>query len=103
MAMNDFDDGALSEEENQALLEKAADEILKRKLQVPAILMLQSYKPLSYIGSQATIVFAPFLVPYLGFENIRTLSKLLENRDNVERLTLILENRSTAGPKELSA
>ncbi len=103
MAMNDFDEGSLTEEQTQELLEKAAQGILRRKLQVPAILMLQSYKPLSYIGSQATIVFAPFLVPFLGFDNIRNLSKLLENRQNVERLTVLLENGADSSPKELSA
>ncbi len=101
--MNDFIEGELSEEQTEELLNKAADEILKRKLEVPAILLLQSLKPLTFIGSQATIVFAPFLVPFLGFDNIRNFSKLLMNRDCVERLTVLLENGSRKTPKELSA
>jgi len=93
----------LSVEERDAVLRKAADAILRRRLEAPAILLLQSNKPLARIGSQATIVFAPFLVPFFGFDNIRTLSSLLADRENVEMLITLLEEGADRLPKEMSA
>lgn len=89
--MFEFWDKELSEEEENTLLDKAALEIKKRKLSVPAILFFEMHKPVSYIGSQAAIVFSPFLVPFLGFDAINNYSRLLAKRDAIERLVQRLE------------
>jgi len=85
----------LSEQESEALIEKAAEEIQKRRLEVPAILLFEMHKPLSYISSQASIVFAPFLVPFLGFDAVNNYSRLLSRRDSIERLVQKLEKKPT--------
>ena len=89
--MYDFETDALNDEENDALIDKLAQEILKRKMEVPAVLMLEMHKPLQYVASQASIVFAPFIVPLVGYDNGRNLTRLLSRRDNIENLIRRIE------------
>jgi hypothetical protein len=76
----------LSEEETAQLIEKMVMEVTRRKLNAPAVLFLESHKPLAYLGSQAAIAFAPFLVPFVGFDNVNNYSRLLADRKNVDTL-----------------
>jgi hypothetical protein len=89
--MNEFWETELTEEETQALLDRAEHEVRKRKLNVPAILMLEMHKPLSYLGANAAIVAAPFLAPMFGFNLLNDYSRLLLKRENVEALIKRLE------------
>jgi acyl-CoA reductase-like NAD-dependent aldehyde dehydrogenase len=89
--MNDFWAEELTEEETESLLDKAAEEISRRKMEVPAILFLEMHKPLAYVGSQAAAFFAPFLIPILGFDRVNNYSRLMAKRDNVEKLIQRLE------------
>jgi hypothetical protein len=81
----------LTPEEEDAMLEKAAREIKKRKLEVPAILMFEMHKPLNYIAANAAVMFSPFLIPMLGFDSVNNYSRLFAKRENVERLICRLE------------
>lgn len=76
----------LTEQELEDLIQKAVQEIRKRKLEVPATLMLEMHKPLANVGGQAAIVFAPFLVPFLGFDFVNDYSRLMTRREWVETL-----------------
>jgi acyl-CoA reductase-like NAD-dependent aldehyde dehydrogenase len=89
--MFDLTTEELGPEETEALIEKAASAISKRKLEVPAILVLEMHKPLSFVASQATVAMSPFLIPMLGFERIQDAIHLLQRRENVERLICKLE------------
>jgi hypothetical protein len=87
----DFWSEDLTEEETEALLNKAALEIKRRKLQTPVILALEMHKPLASIGGQAAVVFAPFMVPILGYDFVNNYSRLLSKKENIERLIRRLE------------
>jgi len=89
--MFDYQTETLNDEENEALIDKIAQEIVKRKMEVPAVLMLEMHKPLSYVASQASIVFAPFIVPFAGYDNAQNLTRLLSRRDNIENLIQRIE------------
>ncbi len=78
-------------EEADLKLRHIAFEIKKRKLETPAILLFESHKPLSYVAGQATMFFAPFLVPILGYNNVRDYGRLLNRRDSIERLLQYIE------------
>ena len=83
----------LTEDETEALIQKAAEEIRKRKLEAPAILFFEMHKPLAFIGASASLVFAPFAVPFLGYDFVNNYSRLLADRANVERLIRKLEEK----------
>ena len=89
--MFDFWKYELDEEQTEELLQKAAGEIRKRKLEAPAILFFEMHKPISNVMAHLTLVSAPMLVPFLGFDFVNQYSNLLRKRDNVERLICILE------------
>ena len=84
--MFDFWKDELTESEETELIEKAAAEIERRGLQAPALMFFESNKPLAYITSQASITFAPFIAPFLGFDFVNNYSRLFAKRENVDRL-----------------
>ncbi len=49
-------------------------------------MFLELQKPLAYVGANAALVFAPFTVPFLGFDFVNNYSRLFARRENVERL-----------------
>ena len=82
-----------STEETETLLQKAAEEIRRRKLEAPAILFFEMHKPISNVMAHLTVASAPMLVPFLGFDFVNQYSNLLRKRDNVERLICMLEEK----------
>lgn len=97
--MNDFWQTELTEEETEALIAKATEQVAKRRLHAPAIMFLEMHKPLSNVAANAAVVFAPFLVPLFGFDTVNDFSRFLTKRENVERLIQSIE-RSAMGPAE---
>jgi hypothetical protein len=89
--MFDFWKSELTEEETEELLDRAAHAIRKRRMQAPAILMLESHRPLCNVGGHAALVFAPFIIPFLGFDRVNNYSMLLSKQENIERLVQRLE------------
>jgi hypothetical protein len=81
----------LGPQETEALLAKLAAEIRRRRLEAPAILLLETHAPFSRILGNAMIVFTPFLAPLIGIDNVHNASRLLMERSNVEDLIARLE------------
>jgi len=50
-------------DEDRALLARLAAKVVVRRMAGPAILFLESMRPLNYIGSQALVFLRPFLEP----------------------------------------
>lgn len=98
--MNDFWDEDLTDEETEKLLEKAAHEIRKRRMEAPAILALEMHKPLAGIASHFMVASAPFTIPFFGYDNVHDMSRLLKDRQNVERLIQRLECPVNTEPSE---
>jgi len=91
--MSDFWENELTEEEQETLLEKAALQIRKRRMAVPAIMALEMHKPLASLTGQTGVVFAPFLVPILGYSAVNDYTRLLTMPGTVERLIQKLESQ----------
>ena len=89
--MREFWREPLSEEQKTKLIDALAQQVVKRGLSVPAVLFLELHKPFAFIGSQAGIVFAPFLAPFFGFDRIDQYTQLLSERENWERLVERIE------------
>ena len=72
-------------------MKRLADGILNRKMAVPAILFLETYRPLNFIGNQIMTFFRPFastVYPKHKYDKILTA---LENRGNIDKLIKLLE------------
>ena len=80
----------LSERED-ALMTKLASKVIEWKMTVPAIVFLESVKPLNYIGSQALVFFEPFVQTIFNFRDYDTFREMMERRENVERLLQRIE------------
>lgn len=76
----------LTPEERDRLLERVARQVVRRRLEVPAILFLELHRPLAFLSSQALILFTPLLGPAFGLENLQRLTRLMADRENLDRL-----------------
>ena len=99
-------------------LEKLAERVVKMNMAVPAILFLESIRPLNYLGSQAMLFFKPLLgiavdgvnlatAPLLGFSLDATfynrVQEVLEKRASIEALIVRIEKRLQDFPPEKPA
>jgi len=80
-------------ERKDELIGKLAQEIVDRRLSVPAIFFLETVKPLSFLGSQAMVFFEPIVQSVFAFKNYKEFYLLLEDRKNVEKLLQEIEKK----------
>ena len=73
-------------EEEEAVLERIAAKVVEWKMTVPAILFVESVKPLNYIGAQTMVFFEPFVQTLFNLKDYDTMREMLERRENMERL-----------------
>ena len=81
----------IPEDEQEALLTKVAAEIVRRRLTVPAILFLETCKPLNFIGSQMLIALNPFVTSIFNTAEYQKFALIIEKDANVEWLTQLIE------------
>jgi hypothetical protein len=89
------DEKALTADE-QELLRKIAQKVVHWQMTVPAILFLESVKPLSYIGTQVMVFFEPFVSAVFSVKDYNLFRQMMENRENVERLLQKIEELDAA-------
>ncbi len=77
--------------EDTALFEKLANFVVKRKMTAPAILFLESTKPLNFIGSQFLVVMGPLVKIFFNVKEYDQIVTLMEKRENVETLICTIE------------
>jgi hypothetical protein len=82
--------------EDLALLERVADQVVRRGMATPAALFLESMGPMNFLGSQALHFLTPLLEVVFPQRDIERIACLLERRDTLARLTTIIESRSEA-------
>jgi hypothetical protein len=82
-----------SPERQKELLEKIANQIVKRKLTTPAIMFFESVKPLSFIGSQGMVFLQPFVQAFLNRREYDEITLMMEERENVEKLLCEIERQ----------
>lgn len=81
----------IPEDEQHALLEKLAQWIVRRNLTTPAVLFLETGKPLNFLGSQLLIAFSPFVQAFFKGEKYHKIALILEKDENVELLLQLIE------------
>jgi hypothetical protein len=78
-------------DEAAAMLDKIADGIVRRRLAVPAVLFLETCKPLNFVGSQAMMALHPFVAAFVKGDDYRKVALLMERDANVEELLQRIE------------
>ena len=68
------------------LIDRIARAIVQRRLGVLAIVLLESVKPLTFIGSQLMVFLDPFVSAFFKPDDYRLFYEMLEDRKNVDRL-----------------
>lgn len=86
----------LTDEEEEALIERIARQVKKRRLETPAILFLEMHKPVANVAAHAMVGFGPFIAPFVGFQNVDNFSQLLHRPGGLERLIRRIEARDPA-------
>ncbi len=82
--------------EDVALLERVATRVVELRLEVPAVLALESVRPLSFVAGQAMVFFQPMVQAWLRFGDYRRFAALLERREALELLTRLIERGADA-------
>lgn len=81
-----------SKEEEDKLVKRAYKLITKYEMEVPAVLLLESIKPLVWVGGGlARIALSPFMMFF--WNEGHALIDTFEKRQNIERLIKMLEGR----------
>ena len=83
--------GGAEDDHDAELIEKVAVAIVARGMSTPAIFLLESSKPLSFLGSQALHFLEPFVRSLFDTMTYTRFAKALEDRRNVERLLVRIE------------
>lgn len=83
-------------EEDRALLDRVATRVVELRMEVPAILTLESAAPVSFVAGQTMLFFEPFVAALLRFPDYRRFAALVERRDALEALSRMIETRADA-------
>ena len=84
----------LAERDAEQLLEKAAQVIVKRGMEVPAILLLEMHKPLANLIGHAVWVTMPVWALFFGVATTNEIGALLSDPERIERLIQRIEELS---------
>lgn len=82
--------------EDEALLDRLATRVVAMRMTVPAILFLESSKPLSFLGSQALYFFEPMVRAFFSVPEYERFAQLLERRETMEALLVKIEEKDAA-------
>jgi len=80
-----------------AVVGRLADEVVRRGMTAPALLALESFRPLNAIGANAMHALTPFVSVVTDPAAFTTLAALLERRGSVEAICQVIEARADAG------
>jgi hypothetical protein len=86
-------------EKQEAIIKHMAEIVYKYNMDLGAIFLLEAIKPFASVGSQLTrFMVAPF-IPFVGEKSIPYLATF-ENKENVEKLIRLIEERSEEDRKK---
>ncbi|NOQ21088.1 MAG: hypothetical protein GQ565_00355 [Candidatus Aegiribacteria sp.] len=81
-------------EDFSEFMSKIAKEIVQRQLTVPAIIFLETIKPLSFLGNQLLIFANPVISLVVQTGNYYKFVRMIEDRENIEKLTVVIEEEN---------
>ena len=86
----------VSAERRDEIFAKIAQKIVDLRLTPVAIVMLESGKPLTFVGSQLMVFLQPIVSALFPFHQYEEVAALLEERSNVESLIQTIEKLEDA-------
>lgn len=84
--------------DDDLLLAELALAVQRRGLATPAVLWLESLRPLSFIGAQAMHALTPFVQILTQGVRFARLAVIFEEREHLERFLRLIETAATALP-----
>lgn len=72
-------------------METVAKGIVRRRLEAPAILFLETHRPIAFIGSQALHFLTPIFGTFIDPERLASLARVLETPEGVDALITRIE------------
>ena len=72
------------DEDERQIAERLADFVVRRRMTPAALMALESGRPLSFIGSQVLVFFAPFATFLFSSQEYDRLTRVLEKRRGVD-------------------
>lgn len=91
-AVDDDADGTFDDEE-RLLVGRLAEFIVGRRLTTPALMLLESGRPLNFVGSQLLAFMSPFVTLIFASDEYDRFVQLLEKRQSVDLLIETIERR----------
>ena len=80
--------------EDRALLERVAARVIELRMEVPAILTLETLSPVSLVAGQAMVFFEPVVAAMLRLPDYRRFAALIERREVLPLLAHMIEARA---------
>lgn len=77
----------------EEILERLASKVVEWRMAVPAVLFLESVKPLNYVGSQVLVFFAPIVNTVFTIKDYDEFVALMEERGSIELLLKRIESK----------
>lgn len=81
-------------EDYDKLCRKIAKKIVERDLTVPAVMFLESIKPVSFLGSQMLVFANPVISLIVQTGEYYRFVRMIEDRDNIEKLAVAIEEEN---------
>ena len=85
--------------EDERLLDRIAAGVVRWEMTVPAIFLLESSKPLSFVGSQFLHFLSPIIHSIFDARELDRFAVMLEKRETVEELIVRIERADLERPK----
>lgn len=79
---------------DNALIVKLSDYVVKRNMSVPAIMFLESVRPLNFVNSQTMVFFKPIISRFFTRVEYDKLATIMEKREVIDLLIKEIELRT---------
>jgi hypothetical protein len=81
-------------DDERRVLQRVAERVVELRLEVPAILALETARPLSLVAGQAMIFFQPLVQALFRIREYQLFATLIERREAVDELSGLIESRA---------
>ena len=82
----------VSEKDHSQLIQSVARKIVARRMAAPAVMFIESVKPVNRIISQFLVVLSPFAALFFNYKDFDDFCDMLQDRRNIEKLTAEIDS-----------